>query len=425
LARALGLGVLEVQNLPAGSAPDDRKRVIGPLCLMRRAIPVFHVELNPGEVFEIPELPGHTGPVCVVSGREGGLHGPGLDRSVSLVLDPETPALRLRCWQQALDGREAIDLERIARAFALPAKHIRTSAQMAIACAATQGRDHIEFEDVAKATQTLERQRLDTLATRLESGGSWNQVVVSQATLAELDDLPGGLNTGVRALLEGPSGTGKTLAARVLAGELGLDIYRVDLSALVNKYIGETEKNLSRVLNRAEELNVVLLLDEGDALMARRTDVKSSNDRYANLETNYLLQRLETYTGIALITTNSPGNIDPAFRRRMDVVVKFHLPDAEQRWQLWQLHLPPRHDVQSAEAEQIALRHAFTGGQIRNAAIYASLLALDRRAERVDAGDVRAAIEREYRKSGGVFPEQKHATASPHHGIASFLESIG
>ena len=125
----------------------------------------------------------------------------------------------------------------------------------------------------------------------------------------------------MRALFSGASGTGKTLAARILAAELGMDLYRVDLASVINKYIGETEKNLHRVLARAEELDIILLLDEGDALLGQRTDVKSSNDRYANLETNYLLQRLESYQGIVLVTTNAAQNIDSAFQRRMDVVV--------------------------------------------------------------------------------------------------------
>ncbi len=131
-----------------------------------------------------------------------------------------------------------------------------------------------------------------------------------------------GPGSGVRALFTGASGTGKTLAATVLGSRLGLDVYRLDLAAVVNKYIGETEKNLHRVLTTAEELDVVLLIDEGDSLLGRRTEVRNANDRYANLETNYLLQRLEHYRGIVVVTTNAADHIDPAFQRRMDVVVE-------------------------------------------------------------------------------------------------------
>src|SRR5207302_3530655 len=143
------------------------------------------------------------------------------------------------------------------------------------------------------------------------------------------------------ALFSGPSGTGKTLAARLLAAALQMDLYRLDLSAVVNKYIGETEKNLNQLFARAEELDVILLLDEGDALLTQRTSVQTSNDRYANLETNFLLQRLESFEGILIVTTNAGQRIDTAFQRRMDVVIPFQAPDVAERWSIWRLHLPP------------------------------------------------------------------------------------
>jgi SpoVK/Ycf46/Vps4 family AAA+-type ATPase len=296
---------------------------------------------------------------------------------------------------------------------------------------------------VRLAARAINRQVLDTLAARIDGPASWSHLVVREATLRELQllegrcrhrerlatafesSLPGGMNRGVRAMFEGPSGTGKTLAARVLANELALDLYRVDLAAVVNKYIGETEKNLSRVLSRAEDLNVILLLDEGDSLMTRRTDVKSSNDRYANLETNYLLQRLESYTGIVIVTTNAGQSIDPAFRRRMDSVVKFHLPNAAERWQLWQAHLPPGHEVSAAALEDVAVRYEFTGGQIRNIGIRAALLALARRFVALQAEDLKEAIRAEHRKAGASFIEPSGAaTARNDRSLAEFLGGL-
>jgi SpoVK/Ycf46/Vps4 family AAA+-type ATPase len=227
----------------------------------------------------------------------------------------------------------------------------------------------VTLADVQEACRALNRQLLDTLATHLEGDGlSWQMLVVSDGVAERLGELERrcrhrerlperlgpafgvGGNRGVRALLTGPSGAGKTLAARILAAELGMDLYRVDLAAVVNKYIGETEKNLHRVLSTAEDLDVVLLLDEGDALLGSRTEVRTANDRYANLETNYLLQRLESYQGIVLITTNAAENIDSAFQRRMDVVLNFTAPQAEERWHIWRLHLPPGHAVEAAGA---------------------------------------------------------------------------
>src|SRR5439155_19922320 len=146
---------------------------------------------------------------------------------------------------------------------------------------------------------------------------------------------------------------------------------------VVNKYIGETEKSLNQIFARAEELDVILLLDEGDALLTRRTNVQSSNDRYANLETNYLLQRLESYEGILIVTTNASGRIDRAFQRRMDVVIDFRPPDAAERWSIWQLHLPATHTIDGELLQEVAERCELSGGQIRNAVLHASLLALD------------------------------------------------
>jgi SpoVK/Ycf46/Vps4 family AAA+-type ATPase len=211
------------------------------------------------------------------------------------------------------------------------------------------------------------------------------------------------LNPGVRAMFVGDSGTGKTLAAKLLAAVLNKDLYRVDLSTVVNKYLGETEKNLSQIFARAEELDVILLLDEGDALLTSRTEVRNSNDRYANLETNYLLQRLESFEGILIVTTNAGDRIDSAFSRRMDVVVEFRPPEASERWAIWQLHLPEQHAIDGRLLGEVASRCGLTGGQIRNIALHASMLALADGGLMANA-HLEAAVQREYRKLGSVCP---------------------
>jgi hypothetical protein len=397
------------------------------------------VEAAPGETFEIPPLEGRQGPCAVLIGREGGVGGPAAAHAVTVHLELESPANRLELWTRALNGQAAAGLSEIAAGLCLPGRYIGQCARLAIDYAAIDRRACVSFADVRQAARAINRQVLDTLAARIDGPASWSHLVVREATLRELQllegrcrhrerlatafesSLPGGMNRGVRAMFEGPSGTGKTLAARVLANELALDLYRVDLAAIVNKYIGETEKNLSRVLSRAEDLNVILLLDEGDSLMTRRTDVKSSNDRYANLETNYLLQRLESYTGIVIVTTNAGQSIDPAFRRRMDSVVKFHLPNATERWQLWQAHLPPGHQVSASAIEDVAIRYEFTGGQIRNISIRAALLALARRFLTLQADDLKEAIQAEHRKAGASFIEASGApTARNDRSLAEF-----
>jgi SpoVK/Ycf46/Vps4 family AAA+-type ATPase len=222
----------------------------------------------------------------------------------------------------------------------------------------------------------------------------------------------GTVNRGVRALFKGPSGTGKTLTARHLGAQLNLDVYRLDLAAVVNKYIGETERNLDQVLARAEELDVLLLLDEGDALMTRRTEVGNANDRYANLETNFLLQRLETFDGIVIITTNAGNRIDPAFLRRIDVTIDFALPDADQRLQLWNSHMPAEHNISAAVLDDVARRCALTGGQIHSASLHARLLSLER-ATPVHNDDLLHALSREYRRIGASFPLATCAVEQP------------
>jgi SpoVK/Ycf46/Vps4 family AAA+-type ATPase len=211
-------------------------------------------------------------------------------------------------------------------------------------------------------------------------------------------------------LFTGPSGTGKTLAARVLGAVLEMDVYAVEIGRLVDKYLGETEKNLTSLFASASELDAIVLLDEGDSLMAARTDVRNSNDRYANLQTNHLLQQLEAHDGIVLVTTNATDRIDPAFLRRIDVVLEFRPPDAAQRWEIWQRHLPAAHEVDESVLAEVASRCVFTGGQIRNAVLHAWLLAIEAGGERavVSTRDVEAAVRREYRKVGATCPLPEH-----------------
>jgi SpoVK/Ycf46/Vps4 family AAA+-type ATPase len=173
----------------------------------------------------------------------------------------------------------------------------------------------------------------------------------------------------------------------------------------VDKYLGETEKNLSAVFTRASELDAMLLVDEGDSLLTGRTDVRTSNDRYANLQTNHLLQLLESHDGVVVVTTNAGDRIDAAFARRLDVVVEFRPPDAALRWELWRLHLPSDHAVDPIALGEIASRCSLTGGQIRNAVLHAWLLALEDGADVIPGTrHVEAAVRREYRKIGAVCP---------------------
>jgi hypothetical protein len=448
IARRLGRGIIELRapsDPPGpGEVSHDYPSLAGPLCTLAHAMPVITYELGPGEAVELPVLSGYVGPLGALVGLEGGLKGPVAEKSIALSLPMPGIAERQRHWRQVLDGQIAEDWPVLCERFQLPGGHIRRAGTLAGAYAALEERRSIRIDDVRQACRTLNRQLLDTLAVYLEADGSWQQLVVSAETGIKLRELeqrcrhrerllahlgPGfgkSCNRGVRALFTGASGTGKTLAARILVAELGMDLYRVDLGAVVNKYIGETEKNLHRVLSRAEELDVVLLLDEGDALLGNRTEVKSANDRYANLETNYLLQRLENYQGVVIVTTNAGQNIDNAFQRRMDVVVHFVPPQALERQQIWQLHLPVGHAVDPGYIETVAARCALTGGQIRNAALHATLLAVDEGNAVVRQRHLEQAVLSEYRKAGAAFPLDNPNPPPPAHGgMTAFLDALG
>jgi gluconate kinase len=412
--------------------------LLGPLCTMARAMPVFTYDLAPGETAQPPKPRGYAGPVGIVLGEQGGLAGPLADGAITLNLPMPGENERRDSWAQQLNSH-ASDVDALAERFILPCGHIKQAARMAIAQAALDNRMAVTVPDVQAACRLLNRQLLDSHAARLDTAGGWSDLVVNEATHVKLRDLAlrcrhrerllahlgqgfTGANRGVRALFSGASGTGKTLAAKALAAELGMDIYRVDLGAVVNKYIGETEKNLHQVLSRAEALDVILLLDEGDALLGSRTDVKSANDRYANLETDYLLQRLETFQGVVVVTTNAAQNIDRAFQRRMDVVVPFIHPQADERRAIWHLHLQAAHAIPGSYLEEVVQRCAFTGGQIRNAALHATLLALEDRGTAVRQLHLETAVRSEYRKAGATCPLDGEPAALRRYGMTAFLE---
>ena len=186
----------------------------------------------------------------------------------------------------------------------------------------------------------------------------------------------GSRGLGLATLFAGESGTGKTLAAEVLAHTLQLDLFRIDLSAVVSKYIGETEKNLRKVFDAAEDCGAILLFDEADALFGKRTEVKDSHDRHANIEVSYLLQRMEAYHGLAILTTNLKSSLDPAFLRRLRFIVHFPFPDQAQRLALWQRVFPAGTPTRELDFEKLS-RLSMTGGSIRNIALNAAFLAAD------------------------------------------------
>jgi SpoVK/Ycf46/Vps4 family AAA+-type ATPase len=205
----------------------------------------------------------------------------------------------------------------------------------------------------------------------------------------------------VNALLAGPSGTGKTMAAQVIAHELGLELFAIDLSGVVSKYIGETEKNLDAIFRAAEGTDAVLLFDEADALFGKRSEVRDSHDRYANLEVSYLLQRMEAHDGVAILATNLRQNLDEAFLRRLAFTIRFPFPEEEERRRIWSMVWPATVPLDAdIDVILLASRYKFSGGNIRNVAVGAAFLAASA-GRSVSMADVLAAVDREYEKLGG------------------------
>ena len=268
--------------------------------------------------------------------------------------------------------------------------------------------------DLWEACRLRARPRLQDLAQHIVSAATWADIVLPVAQMRTLQIIAlqvrhrarvcdewgfaekSNRGLGLSALFAGPSGTGKTLAAEILANELQLDLFRIDLSAVVSKYIGETEKNLRRVFDAAEEGGAVLFFDEADALFGKRSEVKDSHDRYANIEISYLLQRMEAYRGLAILATNMKEALDPAFLRRLRFVVQFPFPDQAQRAEIWRRIFPAKTPTDSLDIDRLA-RLSISGGNIRSIALNAAFAAADA-GEPVRMPHLLGAVRLEYEK---------------------------
>jgi AAA+ superfamily predicted ATPase len=269
--------------------------------------------------------------------------------------------------------------------------------------------------DVDRAVRRLASGGLETLARRIRPRRSWGDIVLSPDRKQLLRSIVDryihadtvyrtwGFSTtashGLVALFSGPSGTGKTLAAEVIAFELGLDVFKLDLSSVVSKYIGETEKNLELVFDAAGAGNMVLFFDEADALFGKRSEVKDARDRYANIEVSYLLQRLEAYEGLVVMATNFEKNVDEAFLRRIHARIEFELPGPPERATIWRQNLPAAAPVGELDIDWLAESFEITGGSIRNAVVHAAFIAASS-GRPIDTEIAAIGVAREYRKVG-------------------------
>ncbi|MCY0924154.1 MULTISPECIES: ATP-binding protein [unclassified Streptomyces] len=337
-----------------------------------------------------------------------------------VVVPPLATDERVLLWQRLLESDSAVldgELESLARDMAL---YRLTATQIAdthswASRQAEATSTPLSGDVLRTAVRRHNTPRLARLATRIVPAVDFDDLVLDSVTKGQIDALtdriryrdivldawrlkPGnGYGRGISALFSGESGTGKTLAAEVIAGALGLDLYVINLSTIVDKYIGETEKNLEQIFTEAANVNGILLFDEADALFGKRTEVKDSHDRYSNIETSYLLQRLEKFDGIILLTTNLAANIDTAFQRRLDSHIPFAIPDAKQRTRLWQGFFKQAPIAPDLDIKRIADAFNLTGGSIRSCALAAAYAAASAGTD-INNHHVLAAIRSEYRK---------------------------
>ncbi|MEU3216677.1 ATP-binding protein [Streptomyces sp. NPDC006971] len=349
---------------------------------------------------------------------------------------PTGPAGAARRWSRALAAagteaglppenvRAAEELATAVTSYRLDSEQLRRAATVASRLAAAQERP-VDPQDLRRAVRAQNGAGLERLARRIEPAVGWDDLVLPAATRRQLSELAlrarhreqvlgqwrmrpgGGRGRGVIALFAGESGTGKTMSAEVVASELGVDLYVVDLSIVVDKYIGETEKNLERIFVEAADVNGILLFDEADAIFGKRSQVKDAQDRHANVESAYLLQRMESFDGIAVLTTNLRANLDEAFTRRLDVIAEFPMPDAQQRLALWDRCLgtaiPRDADL---DLEFCARRFELAGGSIRACAVTAAYRTAESGGP-LGMEQIVSAVLQEYRKLGRLVMESE------------------
>lgn len=328
---------------------------------------------------------------------------------------------RLRIWRHYLE-EDDLPLEQLANQFQFAPGQIEDVIASGRDLAKSRNED-LQLNDLFEASRAHSNQKLSSLATKISPHYRWDDIVLPEDTLALLREMVNtvwqrpvvydewgfgqklALGKGLNALFAGESGTGKTMAADIMAGELGQDLYKIDLSMLVSKYIGETEKNLNRVFSEAATSNAILFFDEADAIFGKRSEVKDSHDRYANIEISYLLQRMEAYDGVVILATNMRGNLDEAFTRRLHFIVEFPFPEAADREIIWQVNFPAETPIaEDVDFGLLARRFRLAGGNIRNIILASAFLASEKD-EVVGMNHLLHASRREYQKIGRLIDD--------------------
>ena len=407
---------------------DDSLDELAALCTLWGIIPCFTTEENAGGAPRLARVltalgPSGIGAVLLVSRLRGNIAPEGW--MVSRV-DYPMPDLdqSLRYWRLFSEGYETapdFSPEQLAAKYTLPPGKIRAALRTASDMAMFESAP-VDASKLDAAILLGNTGRLSEIADKIEAYYTWDDLVLGDVPKQMLRDVCnrvkyrvqmetkwgfGGKSSygkGLSILLYGPPGTGKTMSAQVIAGELWLPLYRINLAQIISKYIGETAKNLDAVFNEARSSNVILFFDEADALFAKRTDVKNSNDRHANSESSYLLQKIEEYSGISILATNLASNFDEAFRRRIHYMINIHMPSPDQRLELWKNALPAKAPLApDVDLELLANHLEFSGSVIKSAALQAAYFAASE-GEVISMAHLTRAIRMELQKLGKSEP---------------------
>ena len=426
VAALAGVATLRVRVAALPRAPGALAAVGAALmreAVLGRAVLLFEgVDQAPPGVGPLDDAlcPAYPGPIVATTGRITG-RPPAMARGVVIVeLGVPAESEREALWQRALAGPPALARWAGERYAVTPGVIGQAGASARARATARAGDGAVTKADVHAGLRGVLDAKLATLGTRIAWRQGWDELVLPDDAAAEIREFIARIKhrrqvyehwgfgrkvakgVGLSALFAGPPGTGKTMVAGIIADELGLDLYQIDLSKVVSKWVGETEKNLGELFDAAEAGHAILLFDEADALFAKRTQVQTVNDRYANLEVNYLLQRMEAYAGIVILTTNHETAIDEAFRRRLSLKIDFAVPEADERARLWRALLPAEAEVAAdIDVDALARRFEMTGGYIKNATVRAAFLAADEGAPIAMRHLVRAA-RAEYQTMGKV-----------------------
>ncbi len=420
--------VVDSKGIKGSEALDILKLIIREAMLQGSSlyIEAFDALLEKDSGITVPDLLRYLDgfPDLIFLSGENTFEPGGLHHHSVIMFDFPLPSfdIRKRLWTSFLDGdTKYLDIDALAGKFRFSGGQIKDAIFTARNAAMSRGAARLSIEDLYQGCRKQSNSNISALAKKIQPHYAWEDIILPKDTKDQLKEVAGhikyrglvyedwgfdeklSIGKGLNVLFSGPSGTGKTMASEIIARETNLDIYKIDLSSVVSKYIGETEKNLNRIFKEAETSNAILFFDEADALFGKRSEVKDAHDRYANIEIGYLLQKMEEYDGVVILATNLSKNIDDAFLRRMQIVIEFPFPDENLRKLIWLGIFPEKSPLsEDIDYKFLSEKIKLAGGNIKNMALAAAFYAAENGKE-ITMNHIMLAARREYQKMGKPF----------------------